>query len=499
MSKNVPVVLYNKKSVWDEANLYRYPSGFISKSYHNNLYTDLLDSPQCVSCLSDRTLKKNNFSREYLSSKPFQVASQLYQESLTEDFILVYEPILSSGLAVVNAQALKRLQEFKQPRKLKYPVDLNLAKSGLILAHPLETLESDNSYEVLTAWMHITNSCNLSCPYCFVAKSNSHMSQKVGIKAIESTFEIAQNRGFKTVYFKYAGGESTLRFELLQKLHEYSKQLAAKTGLNLRSEIISNGTAWTLDMANWLLDSNVALSISLDGVGEAHDRQRPRKNGNKSFSKIEYNIDEILLPNGVRPYIAITVTAKNAFQITDVVDWAITRGLYFTLNFYRENKVSSVYRGYKFEENQIIEGMLKAYKLIEKKLPEKSLLGGILDLVQFEKHHYTCGVGQNYLVFSESGQVAQCPAFLHDSKQFLDLKEPMDIIAQGKIPIINVEEKEGCINCKWRYYCTGGCPVETYSATGKFDTKSHNCSIYKTLIPQALKLEGFRLIKLRGY
>jgi uncharacterized protein len=58
-----------------------------------------------------------------------------------------------------------------------------------------------------------------------------------------------------------------------------------------------------------------------------------------------------------------------------------------------------------------------------------------------------------------------------------------------------VIEKEGCKTCEWKNWCAGGCPLATHRATGRYDVKSPNCNIYKALFPEALRLEGLRLLK----
>lgn len=67
-------------------------------------------------------------------------------------------------------------------------------------------------------------------------------------------------------------------------------------------------------------------------------------------------------------------------------------------------------------------------------------------------------------------------------------------LTNGPIQNLSVNEKEGCKNCSFKYQCTGGCPVETFRATGRWDVKSPHCNIYKTLYPEALRLEGLRLL-----
>jgi uncharacterized protein len=75
--------------------------------------------------------------------------------------------------------------------------------------------------------------------------------------------------------------------------------------------------------------------------------------------------------------------------------------------------------------------------------------------------------------------------------------DPLQLVRRDASTALNlmVDEKEGCRDCTWRYWCTGGCSVATFRATGRYDVKSPNCNIYKAIYPQALRLEGLRLLK----
>jgi len=76
-------------------------------------------------------------------------------------------------------------------------------------------------------------------------------------------------------------------------------------------------------------------------------------------------------------------------------------------------------------------------------------------------------------------------------------EDPLRVLRTDRIGVqnISVEEKEGCRQCPWRYWCAGGCPLETFRITGRYDVKSPNCNIYRALFPEALRLEGLRLLK----
>lgn len=442
--------------------------------------------------------RENNIERE-IRETFLHLTPHLYTDPLPHDFILAYGPYCPAGPVVLNPPAFNRLLEFHTPQPLDQAVDYTLAECGLILPTGQKPTMRWGQPTTLTAWLHVTNACNLDCPYCYVRKSSERMSIDVGRKAVESVFRSALGQGFKAVKLKYAGGEAALHFKLVQQLHRYAQHLAARTGLDLRAVVLSNGTVWTLAMARWLVDAGVKLMISLDGVGAAHDAQRPTRAGRGSFARIEHIVDNVLLPTGVKPDISITITARNSSAAAEAVAWAIERDLPFSLNFYRENLLSVSYASLKLEETQIIEGLRRAYGVVEQRLPLRPFLSGLLDRMQPEAHTHTCGVGQSYLVFTHTGQVAQCQMHLDQGQNYTGADDVLKLAANGLIPLVAVDEKEGCRDCLWRYRCAGGCPLETYRATGRFDVKSPHCNIYTTLFPEALRLEGLRLLKLEGY
>jgi len=126
------------------------------------------------------------------------------------------------------------------------------------------------------------------------------------------------------------------------------------------------------------------------------------------------------------------------------------------------------------------------------------LLASIVDRANLSSpHQMTCGVGNNYLVFDCNGQVGKCQMLMKNFITILTVADPLGEIQKDKkgIQNLSVEEKEGCKTCEWKYWCTGGCSLNTFRATGRYDVKSPNCHIYKALYPEAMRLEGLRLLK----
>lgn len=352
----------------------------------------------------------------------------------------------------------------------------------------------------LAAWLHVTDRCNLRCAYCYLPHKRRDMSLETGKAAVEATLRSAQQHNYQRVKLKYAGGEPLIRFPLVAALHRYARQRAAQCGLQLDGVVLSNGALLTRERAARLRELDLRLMVSLDGVGAAHDGQRFYANGHGSFADVKAGIENALAL-GLPPDISVTVTGRNAAALPDVVDWILERGLPFSLNFYRENALSRSLADLQLAEKRIIDGMRAAFARIEANLPQRSLLASLVDRANLATPHLrTCGAGHSYLVFDEQGRVSKCQMQKETAVTDIHDPDPLAAIRLDAAGLQNptVLEKEGCRHCQWRYWCTGGCPLATFRATGRYDVKSPNCAIYKSLFPDVLRLEGLRILKMRG-
>jgi uncharacterized protein len=424
----------------------------------------------------------------------------------------------NDGLIVLNSHAGNILNAFASPSAGNAPLSKadavnpqtqeiakKLAALGLLTtandARPCflgETCDlSESSSRSLTSWLHLTDRCNLRCIYCYLPHVREDMSSEVGHAAVDAVFRSALANDFRRIKIKYAGGEPLLRYPLILELHAYAKSKADTYGITIEEVILSNGCLLTEGIVGELKALNIRLMLSLDGIGPYHDVHRRYANGEGSFNNVSKAVD-LALANGLVPNISVTVSSRTAEGLPDLLMWILERDLPFSLNFYRENEISTSYEDMRLDEEKIINGMLSAFKVIENNLPRRCFLGGITDRANLSfSHTRTCGVGQNYLVIDQNGQVAKCQMQIRKPTTNVYCENPLSIIQSDQVGIqnISVEEKEGCKACEWKYWCTGGCPLATYHATGSYSVKSPNCKIYKTLFPEVLRLEGLRLLK----
>ncbi|NJP04972.1 MAG: SPASM domain-containing protein [Chloroflexaceae bacterium] len=354
----------------------------------------------------------------------------------------------------------------------------------------------------LVAWLHLTDRCNLRCAYCYLPHAPFDMSRETGYQVIDALFRSAQIHRYQRVKLKYSGGETLLRFPLVVDLHRYAHDAAATHGIALDGVVLSNGTLLTQAMAQTMQQLGLRLMISLDGVGAAHDQQRLYVSGRGSCDDVLQGVDTAIAC-GITPDISVTVTDKNAAALPDLVTWILDRDLPFSLNIARKYGQSTKHaseqeRDSHQEEAQIIAGMRAAYRVIENRLPQRSLVGSLIDHAHLAgEHHYPCVAGHDYVVFDPHGNIAACPMLVTQPLASIATNDPIAVIRATTAAFKNpdVDTKEECAACEWRYWCAGGCPLAAFEASGRYDACSPNCRIYRALLPEVLRLEQLRLAR----
>ncbi len=437
-----------------------------------------------------------------------QLSQALYIQECSDGRWLVCNPSRSGRVAVLDGQALSLLALFRTPTSLSQVTHWSRQDIEKIvtLFYHLDFLQDISmrsppslweETQTLTAWLHVTNECNLRCHYCYLQKTHDDMSAEAGHRSVEAVFRSAQKHNIKNVKLKYAGGEASLHMMSVINLHDYASQLAQEWDISLEGVLLSNGVALSQRAIDHLKSRDIAIMISLDGLGAYHDSQRPLLGGQGSSKYVQHTIDR-LLANGVIPSISVTVSRRNLAGLPELMQYMLERKLLFSLSYYRDNECSSHITDLCFADEQIIVAMRAAFAVIEKKLPARSLLGCLLDKADLSSsHRRTCGVGQNYLVIDQHGGVAKCQMDIKRTVATINSEDPLRIVREDRQGVqgLPVEEKEGCRDCSWRSWCAGGCPVLTYRSTGRYDVKSPNCTIYKALFPEVLRLEALRLLR----
>jgi uncharacterized protein len=439
--------------------------------------------------------------------RPLQISAQVYHGRLSDIASFVFLPE-HGRLAVLNSSARDIYRTFTHPTTPERAAALLAIDPGIfqsqvkamsalgLLEVPGETHLAPLTHQTLTAWLHLTDACNLRCDYCFLPHSGPSMRLDTGLMAIDAAFRSADLHGFSQVKLKYSGGEPALRLPLLFALHDHAIRRAQETGLKLTGVVLTNGVLWSETLLKGLQERGLRLAVSLDGLGFYQDVQRKTASGKGSFKRVRQTLS-LAQDMGLTVSITVTVSALNLPGLPELVRFLLREHLPFTLNFYRENACSMDQTQLSAPVDDMITGLKSAFRVIEEQPPNYSLLGVLADRARLDiKHTQACGVNQSYLVFTPSGEVARCHMLQSETVSSVRAKDPLgDLIAcPSGLRIPALEEKTICQDCTWRYACAGGCPLAAQSSGDKF-APSPNCAIYKAILPEILRLEGIRLLK----
>ena len=424
-----------------------------------------------------------------------------------------FNPAGPVGVSALNAEAGRVLAAFDSPVTFRgavahlagmplttaLEVTQELVEIGLL--RPVDSAVTPSLQaplarpSILSAWLHVVEACNLRCPYCYVHKQPQAMAWEVGCRTIDRLVEMACRHGYALLKIKYAGGEPTLNFGLIEALHDYAAHMTADAGLALEEVILTNGVGVTDAMLDSIKRAGVRMMVSLDGGPETHDRLRAMPSGGSTYAAVTGTVERAV-KRGLRPNISITITSLNLEGAGDAVAFALERGLPFNVNFYRECTPSA-------DRNQAVRGplspdparLLKAMRgilAIVRAYPTYPLpLTAILDRTRLDiPHSYACSAGRDYLVVGTAGQVSPCQMMLGEPWSTLASEDPLCAVRRrGEDLFKAADDDPECGACAWRTACSGGCPLLRKSVL-----HGDYCQVYRALFPDLVQLEARRLI-----
>lgn len=174
--------------------------------------------------------------------------------------------------------------------------------------------------------LEITYRCNLRCPYCYVGEHSS--SYEMSTSEILDIIKQIPSFGFITL----VGGEPLIRQDFLEIFEAASRQTFGKTNL------ITNGSLLTEEISESLIKNKlILLSVSLDGYGENHDKNRQKEG---LFEKVTGNLEIFNSKRKNKPLVDIktVVLENNLDDLPKLYKYSKDMGFdFFSMAFKRNN------------------------------------------------------------------------------------------------------------------------------------------------------------------
>ncbi|HEV7877644.1 radical SAM/SPASM domain-containing protein [Bradyrhizobium sp.] len=318
----------------------------------------------------------------------------------------------------------------------------------------------------------VAQKCNLGCTYCYAQQGNfggadSSMPIEVAKASVDRL--LADAEPGENITIAYLGGEPLVNRTVLQEATRYAADRAASLGINVAFALTTNATLLTADDAAFFDRHGFTVTVSIDGVGAAHDALRPFKSGRGSYDRIIERSKLLLLrPHRRSQVIArVSVTPRN-LGLPETLD-ELARlgfdGVSFSPVLKSPAGSDQMGRG---EFDAMLARMIACAETFEQRLmnneiyPFLNIINTLRRIHKPNRDAYPCGAGGGYLGVSSKGDLFACHRFVDDDLGAMgNVSDGVDGEKQQRwLSDRNVQRQEPCRTCWARHQCGGGCHHE---------------------------------------
>jgi uncharacterized protein len=316
----------------------------------------------------------------------------------------------------------------------------------------------------------IAQKCNLGCTYCYAQQGEfggaaKDMPLETANRAVDLLLSEAGDRGKAVLAF--LGGEPLVNRPVVQAVTQRAAELARHRGIALSFSITTNGTLLNEGDSEFFETYGFAVTISLDGPREVHDRVRPYKSGAGSFDRIMRNVRPLLAyQRRMQVSARVTVTPSN-LELSHTLDDFIAAGFH-SVGFSPMLSAPGG-RGEMQADDlvRMLDGMIDCGRAFERRLaageryPFANMVNAMREIHRGTHRPYPCGAGASYLGVSADGELAACHRFVGDKAGAMGTLASLDRDLQSRwLAERHVHRQTPCTECWARYLCGGGCHHE---------------------------------------
>lgn len=342
-----------------------------------------------------------------------------------------------------------------------------------------------------------TEGCNLACKYCYVGEAPKEITPVE--KMQDGILKWAQYIGKEGMLdITMHGGEPMVCGSgYYQKLMPYIESLRSE-GYRIDVGMQSNGTLFTDESLNYLLEHKVHLGLSLDGTEATNGRTRVYANGRNSYEKIISTIQKLKAKKGQVGVICV-VSKANIDELAGMYEHlkgigitSISFNPLFPSGTAEHNSCLHISGD---EWNEKMAGFFNYWWNDENKLKGVRPFDGIIKAV-LTGSDTICSSKEtcqgSFISVRPNGDVHPCGRFREEETRYGNIfADAIDTIMQHPLrqELLCRAEKmdEGCKACNYRQICNGGCMHNAYKMSGNLMAKDPFCQkplfehIYQTL------------------
>jgi uncharacterized protein len=322
--------------------------------------------------------------------------------------------------------------------------------------------------------LNLAQSCNLACVYCYADQGRFGtapriMTEAVAFAAIDAFLAGADGA---PMTLGFIGGEPFLARDLLHACVRRAVLAAARAGIDLRFSVTTNGTLLTAADHMLLRQHPFAVTVSIDGGRDVHDRQRPDRAGRGSLSAVVTGVKPLLRePGGARLSARATI-GHDDLRVAERIAEIACLG-------FRDVGVSPLRTApdpalilRDGDWPRFLDAMVEAADIEWRRVRDgaaprfANLWIALKEIHRGSAKPLPCGAALSYLSLDAEGRYHTCHRTIGDARFALgSLATGLDDAArEAFLSARHVDQQEPCRSCWARYLCGGGCHAEVVSA-----------------------------------
>lgn len=317
--------------------------------------------------------------------------------------------------------------------------------------------------------LHLTNSCNLKCSYCFVDKCERFMDRMTAFKAVD--FVVRRSLEKENIGISFYGGEPLLMKNLIYDTVLYSK--ARYPDRRFSFTLTTNGLLLDEQMCLFAKNFGLLIAISIDGDKNMHDMCRVDLNSQGSHERV-VNAAKMLLKYKPNAVCMATVNPETAPYLSDSVKYLYDLGFTYvvcTINHFAPWTDEDL-RVLKEEYGRI------ADLYYEKTIKEDKFYFAPFDIkisnyIFNKSSKETCSLGERHISVTPEGDLYPCLQLVDRDEYHLGhLDTGISDEKRKKVHELSKSIASDCEGCALYDRCRNYCSCANISASGYIDKVS---------------------------
>lgn len=347
--------------------------------------------------------------------------------------------------------------------------------------------------------VNVSQECNLKCVYCYAESGTygapSLMTLRTALRAVDFLFECADRQKDERLAFTFFGGEPLLNPDVLRETAAYIRRREQEAGRAVEISIITNGTLIDEEMARFLSQHGIRVTISVDGPRQVHDALRPSITGFSSYEAAIRGL-EYLKRYGARDIGARATITKANLDIAAICGHLLAAG-FDVVGYSPVRDESGKFAPGVEHLDKLQLGLEAAATNFLQTVFEKrrfAIVNYVMPIVRLytrSRAHNVCGAGRSMFHVSADGRIFPCQSFYSFNQfQLGDLYRGFDEKRLEKFRSqLDVDTRRGCRSCRLRYLCGGECYHYSLLTTGDISHPDHRyCRYTRKLIEISMAL-----------